>query len=40
MVDGSEILNTSEIDNALKEKEYVFTDGITQESSYRGDGRN
>lgn len=31
MVDGSEILNTSEIDNALKEKEYVFTDGITQE---------
>ncbi len=31
MVDGSEILNTSEINNTLKEKEYVFTDGITQE---------
>lgn len=31
MVDDNEILNTSEIDNALKEKEYVFTDGITQE---------
>ena len=31
MVDGCEILNTSEINNTLKEKEYVFTDGITQE---------
>lgn len=31
MVDGSEILNTSEINNTLKEKEYVFTNGITQE---------
>lgn len=31
MVDGSEILNTSEINNTLKEKENVFPDGITQE---------
>ena len=31
MVDGSEILNTSEIDNALKEKEYVAINGKTGE---------
>lgn len=32
-VDQKEQLNESDIDNKLKEREYVFTDGITQEHS-------
>lgn len=32
-VDQKEQLNESDIDNTLKEREYVFTDGITQEHS-------
>lgn len=39
-VDNDERLNENEINNSLKEKEYIFSEGIKQAHSYRSDSRN